>query len=79
MSCYKSFREQPQMYKNGSCMCAAPAPCPPVRQCGVSAPRPCTLSAPAPVKPCCHPAPLHCSGDSCTGSGYFKLTDAYGS
>ena len=37
----------------------------------------CSLTSPSPPTACCNPAPLHCS--SCNGSGYFLLSEAYGS
>lgn len=44
--------------------------------CGCGKPMPCTLSAPAPPRAPCGPAPFHAS--ECQGSEYFTIRQAYG-
>ena len=43
---------------------------------GYQYPAACTLAAPMPYRPACHPAPLHRS--ACQSDAYFVLPMAYG-
>lgn len=68
----------PSAFRSSGCGCGAVQARAPVVRENFTAGAGCTLSAPPPAAGCCHPAPLHCSGESC-GVGYFKASEAYGS